>query len=183
LTPSMEVAVVSGMVVVVATRIDLIQKMNARKRASSQVEKTSATCPKFTDHALDIIQCGIMTVIEIHAHTSFTEDVLETQTDLKKLKTVRHSVLLMIKFVSINILAFIFRVKRCFFISKIAACDQPIESGVCSGSFDRWGYDKERDACVPFRYGGCKGNKNNYKTEAACEYSCKKPGVGKSEYS
>jgi hypothetical protein len=66
--------------------------------------------------------------------------------------------------------------------SPKAACDQPIEAGVCSGSFERWGYDKERDACVPFTYGGCKGNKNNYQSEAACEYSCKKPGVGKSEY-
>lgn len=64
-----------------------------------------------------------------------------------------------------------------------AQCDQPIEQGVCSGSFERWGYDKERDACVPFNYGGCKGNKNNYATENSCDYHCKTPGIGKSEYS
>lgn len=53
---------------------------------------------------------------------------------------------------------------------------------MCSGSFERWGYDKERDACVPFNFGGCKGNKNNYPTESSCNYQCKTPGVGKSEY-
>lgn len=69
-----------------------------------------------------------------------------------------------------------------FSFSSSAQCDQPIEQGVCSGSFERWGYDKERDACIPFNYGGCKGNKNNYPTENSCDYHCKKPGVGKSKY-
>lgn len=68
----------------------------------------------------------------------------------------------------------------CLFLA--AQCDQPIEQGVCSGSFERWGYDKERDACLPFNYGGCKGNKNNYLTESSCDYHCKTPGIGKSEY-
>lgn len=63
-----------------------------------------------------------------------------------------------------------------------APCDQPIEQGPCSGSFERWGFDKERDACVPFNYGGCKATKNNFPTENACNYHCKKPGIGKSEY-
>lgn len=72
------------------------------------------------------------------------------------------------------------KIKRNSSIS--AQCDQPIEQGVCSGSFERWGYDKERDACIPFNFGGCKGNKNNYPTESSCDYHCKTPGVGKSEY-
>ncbi|CRL07350.1 CLUMA_CG020329, isoform A [Clunio marinus] len=68
---------------------------------------------------------------------------------------------------------------QCVVDEKIPSCDQPIEQGSCSGSFERWGYDKERDICVPFNYGGCKGNKNNFATENACNYQCKTPGVGK----
>lgn len=60
-----------------------------------------------------------------------------------------------------------------------APCDQPLEAGPCSGSFERWYYNKEADRCEPFVYGGCKGNKNNYATEAACHHHCKKPGIGK----
>ncbi|XP_049534828.1 papilin isoform X3 [Anopheles darlingi] len=58
-------------------------------------------------------------------------------------------------------------------------CEQPLEHGPCNGTFERWHYDKETDACQPFYYGGCKGNKNNYQTEASCNYHCKKPGVHK----
>uniref|UniRef100_A0A182JSY1 Papilin n=1 Tax=Anopheles christyi TaxID=43041 RepID=A0A182JSY1_9DIPT len=58
-------------------------------------------------------------------------------------------------------------------------CEQPMEAGPCNGTFERWYYDKESDACHPFYYGGCKGNKNNYPTEASCGYHCKKPGVHK----
>ena len=67
-------------------------------------------------------------------------------------------------------------------ISFKAPCEQPIEAGPCNGSFERWAYDKEADICRPFTYGGCKANKNNHATESACNYSCKKPGVGKREY-
>uniref|UniRef100_A0A182PGJ0 Papilin n=1 Tax=Anopheles epiroticus TaxID=199890 RepID=A0A182PGJ0_9DIPT len=58
-------------------------------------------------------------------------------------------------------------------------CEQPMDAGPCNGTFERWYYDKDSDACHPFYYGGCKGNKNNYPTEASCGYHCKKPGVHK----
>lgn len=57
-----------------------------------------------------------------------------------------------------------------------------MESGPCSGSFNRWYFNKEIDQCEPFVYGGCKGNKNNYGTEAACTHHCKKPGIGKGRF-
>lgn len=57
-----------------------------------------------------------------------------------------------------------------------------MEAGPCNGTFARWYYEKERDACEPFLYGGCKGNKNNYPTESSCNYHCKKPGVHKRKY-
>ncbi|XP_070503266.1 papilin isoform X4 [Chironomus tepperi] len=68
---------------------------------------------------------------------------------------------------------------QCVVDDKGTACDQPIEPGICNGSFERWAYDKEQDSCVPFNYGGCKGNKNNFPTVGACEHHCKKPGIGK----
>ncbi|XP_053670896.1 papilin [Anopheles nili] len=58
-------------------------------------------------------------------------------------------------------------------------CEQPMDAGPCNGTFERWYYDKESDACHPFHFGGCKGNTNNYATEPACYYHCKKPGVHK----
>lgn len=30
-----------------------------------------------------------------------------------------------------------------------------------------------------FKYGGCEGNGNNFRTEAECMYSCKTPGKQK----
>ncbi|KAL7022058.1 hypothetical protein ACKWTF_012113 [Chironomus riparius] len=68
---------------------------------------------------------------------------------------------------------------QCVVDDKGSACEQSIEPGICSGSFERWAYDKEQDSCVQFNYGGCKGNKNNFATVGACEHHCKKPGIGK----
>ncbi|XP_055618805.1 papilin isoform X1 [Toxorhynchites rutilus septentrionalis] len=67
----------------------------------------------------------------------------------------------------------------CVVDDSMPPCDQPQESGPCNGTFERWYFDKERDSCEPFLYGGCKGNKNNYPTESSCSYHCKKPGVHK----
>lgn len=60
-----------------------------------------------------------------------------------------------------------------------APCDQPVERGPCNGNYPRWAFNKETSQCEQFSYGGCKGNKNNYVTEASCNYHCKKPGVHK----
>lgn len=54
-----------------------------------------------------------------------------------------------------------------------------MDEGPCEGNFERWFYDNQTDVCRPFRYGGCKGNKNNYPTEHACSYHCRQPGVHK----
>ncbi|XP_055525400.1 papilin isoform X2 [Wyeomyia smithii] len=67
----------------------------------------------------------------------------------------------------------------CVVDEAMPPCDQPTERGPCNGTFERWYYDKERDSCERFQYGGCKGNKNNYPTESSCHYHCKKPGVHK----
>lgn len=56
------------------------------------------------------------------------------------------------------------------------SCSAPVEPGPCNGSFPRWYFDKDSRTCHQFAYGGCKGNKNNFATEAACLYKCNKPG-------
>ncbi|XP_044574257.1 papilin isoform X6 [Drosophila ananassae] len=65
----------------------------------------------------------------------------------------------------------------CAISESIPTCEQPVESGPCNGNFERWFYDNQTDICRPFTYGGCKGNKNNYPTEHACNYNCRQPGV------
>lgn len=67
-----------------------------------------------------------------------------------------------------------------YYINKIlytAVCEQAEERGPCEGSFRRWHFNKETDSCEPFVFGGCKGNKNNFVSEEACKYQCKRPGV------
>ncbi|XP_058455705.1 papilin isoform X3 [Malaya genurostris] len=67
----------------------------------------------------------------------------------------------------------------CVVDDSLPPCDQPVENGPCNGTFERWHYDKERDSCERFQFGGCKGNKNNYASESSCNYHCKQPGVHK----
>lgn len=171
------------MVDVKVTRIASKLKQIVKQRALRQLVKTFVICRKYMDHVLAIIQCGITILIEIHAHNSSMAVVLAMPIVSRKLRIVRHSVQLMIKSVSITHKGVIYiRISIIIVHLCSAACDQPIESGPCNGSFERWSYDKERDSCVPFNFGGCKGNKNNFATSGACEHHCKKPGIGKSEY-
>ncbi|XP_065354306.1 papilin isoform X6 [Calliphora vicina] len=67
----------------------------------------------------------------------------------------------------------------CTVSESVPPCEQPMDQGPCEGSFERWFYDNTTDVCHPFTYGGCKGNKNNYPTEHACNYHCRQPGVHK----
>ena len=57
--------------------------------------------------------------------------------------------------------------------------------GRCKAYFERFYHDKATKECKPFVYGGCGGNKNNFKTLEECQKNCKpvtKGGKGSQDY-
>jgi len=53
------------------------------------------------------------------------------------------------------------------------SCLLPRAEGPCSERQARWFYDQSERRCMPFYYGGCQGNANNYESEDACQQSCR----------
>ncbi|XP_027478794.2 eppin-like isoform X2 [Zalophus californianus] len=51
-------------------------------------------------------------------------------------------------------------------------CTMPKEPGPCMAFFHRWWYNKEKNTCSRFIYGGCKGNNNNFQSKAMCQNMC-----------
>ena len=52
-------------------------------------------------------------------------------------------------------------------------CLQPMEQGTCYGFEQRYFYNRLTEQCEPFYFGGCDGNRNNFKSIRACEAVCK----------
>ena len=55
---------------------------------------------------------------------------------------------------------------------ELPPCLQPVDSGPCDGVIERYAFDPATIRCVPFSYGGCEGNDNNFETLDACETAC-----------
>ena len=53
---------------------------------------------------------------------------------------------------------------------NIDSCELPASNGSCSGNETRWYY--KSGTCQQFRYSGCGGNKNNFKTIQDCVDTC-----------
>ncbi|GIY03103.1 zonadhesin [Caerostris extrusa] len=51
-------------------------------------------------------------------------------------------------------------------------CQLERDSGPCRAAMSRYYYNYRRKRCERFTYGGCKGNKNNFKTEEDCRLIC-----------
>ncbi|HVK70683.1 MAG TPA: BPTI/Kunitz domain-containing protein [Polyangium sp.] len=51
-------------------------------------------------------------------------------------------------------------------------CNQPIVSGPCRAAFRRFAFNRAVGRCVPFVYGGCQGNRNNFDSLRACQRIC-----------
>lgn len=56
-------------------------------------------------------------------------------------------------------------------------CELPKVVGPCNGNMEQYWYDKSKDECFTFNYGGCQGNGNKFDTQEFCENRCKK-GTG-----
>ncbi|NWI41330.1 TFPI1 inhibitor, partial [Picathartes gymnocephalus] len=51
-------------------------------------------------------------------------------------------------------------------------CFHAQEPGVCRGYFTRYFYNKETKLCEAFKYGGCLGNQNNFRSLKECQTTC-----------
>uniref|UniRef100_A0A670YBY2 BPTI/Kunitz inhibitor domain-containing protein n=1 Tax=Pseudonaja textilis TaxID=8673 RepID=A0A670YBY2_PSETE len=60
-----------------------------------------------------------------------------------------------------------------FLTGSSEICLQPPLKGSCRAIHYRWYYDKHSHTCVPFIYGGCQGNDNNFISFTECSETCK----------
>ncbi|XP_035425165.1 tissue factor pathway inhibitor isoform X1 [Cygnus atratus] len=51
-------------------------------------------------------------------------------------------------------------------------CFHEKDPGTCRGFFSRYFYNKESKLCEIFKYGGCLGNQNNFKSLEECQTTC-----------
>ncbi|UJR08655.1 hypothetical protein I4U23_012914 [Adineta vaga] len=56
---------------------------------------------------------------------------------------------------------------------KPALCKLPREMGPCRSAKDRFYFDLSSNECKAFTYGGCQGNKNNFRSLDKCQKTCK----------
>ncbi|KOX70908.1 Spondin-1 [Melipona quadrifasciata] len=51
-------------------------------------------------------------------------------------------------------------------------CMEEADIGPCRGYFQRWAFVSQKLTCMPFGYGGCRGNRNNFLTAEECNNTC-----------
>lgn len=59
-----------------------------------------------------------------------------------------------------------------WFTEKPNFCYQEKDPGICRGFFSRYFYNKETKICEIFKYGGCLGNQNNFRSLEECQTTC-----------
>lgn len=52
-------------------------------------------------------------------------------------------------------------------------CQLSQDPGPCRGNMRRYYYDATQGRCLPFSYGGCQGNQNNFADETSCMEACR----------
>nr|CAH8840411.1 unnamed protein product [Trichobilharzia regenti] len=57
-------------------------------------------------------------------------------------------------------------------LSNASICFLEKDPGTCRGYFSRYFYNKETKLCEIFKYGGCLGNQNNFKSLEECQTTC-----------
>ncbi|XP_069685763.1 BPTI/Kunitz domain-containing protein-like [Periplaneta americana] len=61
---------------------------------------------------------------------------------------------------------------RCDCSSHKNVCSLPAVRGHCRALLPRWRYDPATGKCTEFKFGGCDGNGNNFRTEQQCMKTC-----------
>ncbi|CAJ0929008.1 unnamed protein product, partial [Mesorhabditis belari] len=61
-------------------------------------------------------------------------------------------------------------------VTKRHVCHERMDIGGCSLNVQRYFYSPDEQSCLPFEYGGCGGNLNNFPTRDSCERFCE--GIG-----
>src|SRR5688572_5707659 len=56
-------------------------------------------------------------------------------------------------------------------------CALPPDPGPCEGYARAYAFDTETGLCLPFIYGGCEGNANNFETAEDCYRACDRAGI------
>ena len=51
-------------------------------------------------------------------------------------------------------------------------CTLPKQTGPCKGHIEKFHYDSQTQRCLPFIYGGCRGNGNNFDNKEECQEAC-----------
>ena len=51
-------------------------------------------------------------------------------------------------------------------------CQLPVVKGPCFASWKRYAFVKEKNRCELFYFGGCQGNRNNFRTADDCYKTC-----------
>lgn len=54
----------------------------------------------------------------------------------------------------------------------VMKCQQPALEGTCNQDLERWYFDTQMQKCLPFQYGGCGSNDNNFVTMDECTDLC-----------
>ncbi|RNA27619.1 Kunitz Bovine pancreatic trypsin inhibitor domain [Brachionus plicatilis] len=63
--------------------------------------------------------------------------------------------------------------------SALDVCSLPKEIGPCKAAKPRYYFDAQTKDCLPFNYGGCQGNENNFLTYEFCARKCMKSLISK----
>ncbi|KAM7017154.1 tissue factor pathway inhibitor [Passerculus sandwichensis] len=72
--------------------------------------------------------------------------------------------------------------KKALFLGQPDFCFHAQEPGVCRGYFTRYFYNKETKLCEKFKYGGCLGNQNNFRSLEECQKTCEDNSVTAEEH-
>ncbi|KAJ8679348.1 hypothetical protein QAD02_015135 [Eretmocerus hayati] len=51
-------------------------------------------------------------------------------------------------------------------------CMEKTDKGPCRGYFEHWSFNPQKRTCIPFIYGGCRGNRNNFRSQEECMKVC-----------